>query len=69
MFNYIYLTARQKQVLKLLCDLGKNNKSIGKSLNITESTVKMHISNIFKKCGVHNRTQLVVLANNKTFTF
>jgi DNA-binding NarL/FixJ family response regulator len=60
----ISLTTRQTQVMHLLTDRGLSNKLIAKTLNITESTVKLHISSMLKKFGAKNRTQLVAFAKN-----
>ena len=38
------------------------NKEVGKRLEISERTVKNHVSNIFKKLGVTDRTQAAVFA-------
>lgn len=48
------LTTRQREVLTLLAD-GKSNKEIGRALNISEGTVKVHITASFRVLGVHNR--------------
>jgi DNA-binding NarL/FixJ family response regulator len=58
----IKLTIRQQQILQLIKSRGASNKAIAKSLGISESTVKLHLTNIFKKYGVRNRTQLAVLS-------
>ena len=58
----IVLTARQNQVLHLICHRGASNKTIARQLKISESTVKLHVSSIFKKYGVRNRTQLALSA-------
>ncbi|WP_199528473.1 response regulator transcription factor [Pseudoalteromonas sp. bablab_jr010] len=50
------LTPSQFKVLHLIAN-GDTNKSIAISLNISEKTVKNHISAIFTKLGVSNRTQ------------
>ncbi|XOV77647.1 MAG: LuxR C-terminal-related transcriptional regulator [Aestuariibacter sp.] len=55
------LTPKQFQVLKQL-QAGLLNKQIAYDLNITEATVKAHISAIFKKLEVTNRTQAVLIA-------
>lgn len=60
--NSIKLTQRQLQVLNLILERGLTNKKIAKSLNITESTVKIHVSSILKAYGVRTRTQLVVMS-------
>lgn len=59
----IDLTPRQTQILHLLSHRGASNKVIAKTLNISESTVKLHMSAILKKFGVRNRTQLAVFSN------
>ena len=55
------LTKRELDVLKLLA-VGIFNKEVGKRLEISERTVKNHVSNIFKKLGVTDRTQAAVFA-------
>lgn len=54
------LTPKQFQVLKLLQG-GMLNKQIAYDLNVTEATVKAHISAIFRKFEVNTRTQAVLL--------
>lgn len=56
----IDLTPRQHQIVDLVTNRGASNKIIAKILNITESTVKLHLGAIYKKYGVKNRTQLAV---------
>lgn len=55
------LTRRELQVLKLLA-IGMYNKEIAEKLEISERTVKNHVSNIFKKLEVTDRTQAAVFA-------
>jgi len=55
------LTRREVEVLKLLAE-GLFNKEIAYKLSISEKTVKNHVSNIFKKIGVFDRTQAAVYA-------
>jgi DNA-binding NarL/FixJ family response regulator len=57
------LTPKQFQVLQLLQN-GLLNKQIAFDLNITEATVKAHISAIFRKLNVKTRTQVVLLLKN-----
>ena len=57
------LTVRQEQVFKFITERGASNKVIAKSLGISESTVKLHVTEIFKKYGVRNRTQLAVFSS------
>lgn len=55
------LTSRELEVLIQVAN-GMFNKEIATSLNISERTVKNHISNIFKKIDVSDRTQAAVFA-------
>lgn len=55
------LTKRELDVLKNLA-VGMYNKEIALKLEISERTVKNHVSNIFKKIGVADRTQAAVFA-------
>ena len=50
------LTLRQQRVLELLAT-GLSNKQIARALDISEITVKAHVSAIFRKLGVANRVQ------------
>ena len=52
------LTERESEVLQLLAD-GLANKQIGVALNISEHTVKFHVSSIYAKLGVTNRAEAV----------
>jgi DNA-binding NarL/FixJ family response regulator len=53
------LSGRQLDVLRLLVE-GKPNKEICRVLSLSESTVKTHLSAIFRKLKVSSRTQAVV---------
>jgi len=55
------LTPQQFRVLGMLC-AGLLNKQIGEDLQITEATVKAHMTAILRKLGAANRTQAVLLA-------
>lgn len=55
------LTRRELEVLKLLA-IGMYNKEVAEKLHISERTVKNHVSNIFKKLEVTDRTQAAVFA-------
>jgi len=59
--NVDNLTKREMQILKNVAK-GLLNKEIAVNLNISERTVKNHISNIFKKIKVTDRTQAAVYA-------
>lgn len=55
------LTSREIEVLELIAE-GMINKEIAKHLYISEKTVKNHVSNIFKKLNVSDRTQAAIYA-------
>jgi two-component system, NarL family, response regulator YdfI len=56
-----HLTERELDVLTLLAE-GETNDTIAKRLHLTEKTVKSHLSAIFRKLGVSNRTQAATRA-------
>jgi DNA-binding NarL/FixJ family response regulator len=58
------LSSREIEVLNQLAE-GKSNKEIGVALNLAEGTVKNHLSNIFGKLGVLDRTQAALLARER----
>jgi two-component system, NarL family, response regulator len=55
------LSDREVEVLRLLAT-GKSNQEIGKTLSITERTVKFHVNNILSKLEVRDRTQATLVA-------
>ena len=57
--NLNILTKREKEVFDYLI-LSKSTKEIADILNITEKTVRNHISNVMQKLGVRGRAQAVV---------
>lgn len=61
--NY-QLTERQKDVLKEMVK-GLSNKEIARELNMSPSTVKVHVAAILKALDVKNRTQVVSLAQQQ----
>jgi DNA-binding NarL/FixJ family response regulator len=52
------LTEREHQVLQLIAE-GLANKQISAALNISENTVKFHVSSLYAKLGVTSRTEAV----------
>jgi DNA-binding NarL/FixJ family response regulator len=56
--NENVFTNREKDIIKLVCH-GCTNKEIAQRLYISDQTVKAHMSRIFKKYNVSNRSQLV----------
>jgi DNA-binding NarL/FixJ family response regulator len=61
MFSCDQLTARELEVIKLIAQ-GMPNKEIASTLYISEKTVKNHITNIFRKLNVEDRTQAALFA-------
>jgi two-component system NarL family response regulator len=55
------LSSRELDVLRLLVG-GKRNREIASSLDITEGTVKLHVSSILGKLAVVDRTEAVTVA-------
>lgn len=53
------LTKREKQVFEMLI-INKTTKEIAENLNISEKTVRNHISNAMQKLGVKGRASAVV---------
>ncbi|MDG5494113.1 response regulator transcription factor [Niveispirillum sp. BGYR6] len=60
------LTPQQRKVLELVV-AGRLNKEIAFELDVTETTVKAHVSAILQKMRVFSRTQAVILANKVNF--
>jgi DNA-binding NarL/FixJ family response regulator len=50
------LTKREAEILRLAAD-GRSNSQLAKMLWVTEPTVKFHLSNVYRKLGVTNRTE------------
>jgi len=57
----ISLTEREREIL-IHVSLGKSNRQIARDLYISEKTVKNHLTNIFRKIGVSDRTQAALYA-------
>ncbi|MDH2347373.1 response regulator transcription factor [Bradyrhizobium sp. SSUT77] len=55
------LTERERQIMRLVSE-GLSNKEVGRRLNITDGTIKVHLHNIFQKLEISNRTVLAALA-------
>jgi DNA-binding NarL/FixJ family response regulator len=59
------LSARERDVLRLVAK-GLPNKRIARELRISEKTVKAHLTNIFQRIGVTDRTQAALWAQRNT---
>lgn len=57
------LSARELQVLRLVAK-GLANKQIGRSLGISERTVKVHVGHVFRRIGVTDRTSAAMWARD-----
>ena len=57
------LSTRQGQLFDLIV-VGQSNKEIARTLGLSEGTVKIHITKLFEKLGVHHRSA-VALAGAK----
>jgi DNA-binding NarL/FixJ family response regulator len=55
------LSAREREIL-VLVGLGLANKQIARRLQISEKTVKVHLTNVFRRIGVDDRTQAALWA-------
>lgn len=55
------LTPREREVVQLLAK-GESNKIIARHLELSESTVKIHVQNVLKKLGLSSRVQIAVYA-------
>lgn len=54
------ITQRQMQILELIAQ-GRSNKQIARELDLSENTVKVHVSAILRALGLRNRTQVGIL--------
>ena len=61
------LTRREREILKLLAD-GRPNAALAKDLWVSQQTIKFHLSNIFRKLGVSNRTEASRWAHDQGLT-
>lgn len=58
------LSQREVEVLACLTE-GKSNKAIARDLDIREPTVKLHVTNLYRKIGASNRTQAALIARDQ----
>jgi two-component system nitrate/nitrite response regulator NarL len=62
------LTDRERQIMRLVSE-GLSNKEIGRRLNLTDGTIKVHLHHIFQKLEVSNRTALAAFAMSQDDPF
>ena len=58
------LTKREKEILTELCE-GYSIKTISKTLNISVTTLRVHVRSIYRKLEVNNQRQLMKKAKDK----
>lgn len=61
------LTPREKEIVELVAEEMMTNRDIAKKLDISEETVKRHLSNIFDKVGVSTRLELAVCTQARRY--
>lgn len=61
------LTDRERQIMCLVSE-GLSNKEIGRRLNISDGTIKVHLHHIYEKLEIRNRTALAALAISQNET-
>lgn len=57
-FDSFRLTPREKEIVRYIL-MGRNGRYIAENLHISENTFKTHMKNIFRKCNVSNRQELI----------
>jgi RNA polymerase sigma factor (sigma-70 family) len=62
------LTDRERQIMRLVSE-GLSNKEIGRRLNISDCTIKVHLHHIYEKLEISNRTALAALAISQKIKF
>jgi len=55
------LTERERQIMHLVSE-GLSNKEVGRQLNISDGTIRVHLHNIYQKLAISNRTALAAVA-------
>jgi DNA-binding NarL/FixJ family response regulator len=55
------LSGREREILLLIVE-GRSNKEIARQLKMADTTVKVHLHNIYLKLAIHNRTMLAEMA-------
>jgi PAS domain S-box-containing protein len=58
------LTARERDILGLICR-GARDAEIGSELNLSPHTVRNHIASLYKKLGIHRRSEVVIWARER----
>src|SRR6266566_2772756 len=53
------LTERERQIIELVSE-GLSNKQVGRRLDLSEGTIKVHLHHIYQKLAINNRTALAI---------
>ncbi|MDN4981823.1 response regulator transcription factor [Bradyrhizobium sp. WYCCWR 13022] len=61
------LTSREKEILGLICK-GKSDLEMSDRLNLSQNTVRNHISSLYRKIGVHRRSAAILWARERGIT-
>jgi two-component system, NarL family, nitrate/nitrite response regulator NarL len=54
------LTGREREIVRLVSE-GLSNKEVGRQLNISDGTIKVHLHHVYQKLAISNRTALAAL--------
>src|SRR5215468_2996875 len=60
------LTDREREIMRLVAE-GLSNKEIGRQLNVSGGTIKVHLHHIYRKLEINNRTVLAALALSQRY--
>jgi DNA-binding CsgD family transcriptional regulator len=60
-FEQFNISKKEKEIIKILCKEGLSNKEMAAKLFISVGTVKQHLNNIFRKCEINRRSELIFL--------
>ena len=61
------LTNREREVLGLICQ-GHGDPAISKRLSLSLNTIRNHVASLYRKLGVHRRSEAVIWARENGFT-
>ena len=59
-----HLTPREREIVHQVAG-GASNKEIANRLNVTEATIKAHLTAVFRKLGLSDRLHLALFVNNR----
>lgn len=62
--SFVDLTTREEEILRFVCE-GHSNREIGKTIGLTEKTVKHYMTNILQKLHARNRVEAALIAKER----